>query len=94
MVDILDHHPVDSFSNQLILQTIHDNWPETIQSYRVNGLHPNRLTNDEIHLVGKANATTMVSVKDGTTYFPFGGGYASDGSGIDVTRVSDYLFFK
>lgn len=92
-IDILDHSLVDGFSNQKLIQIIHDNWPHLLISYRFSNVPQSagQLTNEMIYKVREAGATTFISVSDGTSYMPSGGGYASDGSSIQVTRSTDLL---
>ena len=42
----------------------------------------------------QANLLVFISVSDGTAYMPTGGGYATDGSSIAVTRKSDMLLSR
>lgn len=86
-IDILDHNPIDGFANQGMVQIVHDNWPHLINRFALNAakVSPN-LTNEEIYKVRAVGATACVTVADGTIYIPSGGGYASDGSSITVTR--------
>ena len=91
-IDILTHDPVDGFANQRLISIIHDNWPHLLQKYRIIGVNADPgLTNDLIAKGRSVGVTTCISTRDGFTYFPMGGGYASDGSSIQATTSGNML---
>jgi hypothetical protein len=67
------------WSDQSLVQTLHDNWPSLIEGARLKGVQgkERRLTDDEIRLARSKGLSVMVLVGDGTVYQPLAGGYAS-----------------
>ena len=89
-IAILDHH---SFSEQTLIQIIHDNWPEVWAQFRMNGtVYPRNFTSKERHQLRKANLeVSMVTVSDGTTYGLMGGGVATSGDNFEDVRYTNRL---
>lgn len=83
-IQILTH---DAFSDQALLQILHDNWPESIANYRLNGFtQSDKFTAEEIALPRKKGVQVVISVADGTVYSPIGGGISSS-----TTSISDVV---
>lgn len=92
-IDILNHDPVNGFANKQLIEIIHQNWPQLIARDRFSNIPQptGDLSNEQIDKIRQANVTAFVSTSDGTAYMPAGGGYATDGSSIMVTRQADIL---
>ena len=80
------------YSKQEIIEIIHNNWPESITMNKVEGIieMTNYYTNDEKKNLRNAHINTIVKVKDGTHYFPIGGGISSSGTSLDVVYHHDF----
>ena len=69
-IKILGHG--SDLADQILIQTIHDNWPEVLEPYRdpnIISVHPSDLTSTDRYRLRKANLYAgMVTVSDGTTY--------------------------
>lgn len=82
-IGIFDH---GSWTNQDIVEIIHRNWPTVIEQDKIRGdISPTQLTEQERGILRKSGVNAMVTVNDGTSYFPIGGGFA--GSGFNVQAV-------
>ena len=99
-IGILGHGT--DFSDQILIQTIHDNWQEVLEPYRdpkIISMYPRNPTSTERHKVRKANLNVGgVTVSDGTTYVMIGGAVATSGDNIfdgmrtdDLHRWADHL---
>lgn len=87
-IKILGHGT--DFANQLLIQTMHDNWPDVLKPHRVAGtVYPDDLTSTDRYRLRKANLSAgMVTVSDGTSYGLIGGALMLSGDNIlDVMRV-------
>jgi hypothetical protein len=83
LIGIFNH---GEWSNQKILRTVYENWPETIEQYRLRGVlgtkhHP---TDEEIGLLRRGNVNTLLEIKPGVVFAPPGGGFMSDGTSTEV----------
>lgn len=87
----------DSWSDVDLIEIIHTSWPHSIAQHRMSDLPAPRTTWSpaERRNLRNAGVQTLVSISDGTTYAPIGGGYASDGSSLDVSlhlsQIRQYL---
>lgn len=84
--------PHGSWTKQNIITIIHNNWPDSIKMYRLNGiisLEP-KISDSDISKLRRAGVQTFVQIDDGVIYAPIGGGYASSGTSVEVVRTSDY----
>lgn len=83
IIDVLDHQ---SFSKRILVEILHNNWPDSISQFVIPGaigLEKNPL-DDEIKGLRKAGVNTFVQVADGTVYCSIGGGYTMLGVSVDV----------
>ena len=88
-IDILPH---GNWAQQQLIQTMHENWPEFMSQFRLNGITGTQLSEEEIKEFRKKNINYAIEMDDGTTYCLPGGGVAGAGINIlDVTKA-DFLF--
>ncbi|MCM2318754.1 MAG: hypothetical protein NDI93_05420 [Pseudomonas sp.] len=87
-VDIKAH---GAWSEQNLIRTLHTEWPESISSYRINGVLglSHQLSNDDIAKLRKAGVQTMVQVEEGVVYGPIGGGYSTAGTSVQSRMQAD-----
>ncbi|MER2058058.1 MAG: hypothetical protein ABTA16_04495 [Niallia sp.] len=81
-----------NWTNQDMICIIHNNWPESIEDYRlkeVTGLDQS-VTDRDIQIARKAHSMLFIEPEPGVIYVPPGMGLTSAGTGIEVIRVSDY----
>ena len=90
-IKILGHG--SDFADQILIQTIHDNWPEVLKPYRdpnIISVYPRNPTSTERHKLRQANLNVgIVTVSDGTTYVMIGGSVMTSGDNIlDVMQTN------
>ena len=87
-------HGID-FADQILIQTIHDNWPEVLEPYRdpkIISIYPRNPTSTERHEIRQANLNVgLVTVSDGTTYVMIGGVVATSGDNMWDGMQTDHL---
>ena len=92
-INILGHG--SDFADQILIQTMHDNWPEVLEPYRdpnIISVHPADLTSTDRYRLRKANLNAgMVTVSDGTTYTMIGGVVATSGDNMFDVMQTDHL---
>lgn len=72
-----------------LVQLIHDSWPDTIESCKINGISTRKINNKQRQEARKAGSLTAISVEDGTVYYPIGMGYTTAGTSIEALKSSD-----
>ena len=82
--------PHDNWANKDLLEIILANWPNLLNTYRIEAKMASNPTSVDIAALRKANVVTAVELSDGISYFGRGMGYMSDGSSaravLEVTR--------
>lgn len=90
------------WSKQSMLRILHNNWPETIQQYRLPGIvsicpDSARHSKDvEIAAMRKSHVFSLIEVADGIVYCPPGGGLMSSGHSVKIVCFCNRLwnYFK
>ena len=87
-IDVLPH---GSWSLQRLVKDLHDNWPDSIKRFRLNGVLAlsTTVSDKDVATLRKGNVNTMVDLGDGIVYAPIGGGYATSGLSTEVVIQSD-----
>lgn len=89
LIEIRGH---SDFACQDLLQGIHESWPHLISKYRMNGTIANRVSDAEIKMLRNAGVQPLISMDDGTTYAPLGGGITTAGSSFkDTMDVNQFI---
>ncbi len=86
-INVMTH--ANSWTKQEMIKIIHVNWPESIESYRLNdviGL-AHVPTDDDIKLMRKFGVNSSVEIEPGVVYIPIGGGLTSAKTSIEVSMV-------
>jgi hypothetical protein len=83
-------HRVD-WSRQSIVQTIRDNWPDSIAGYEA-GERPEMYPSDDEITTLRKNGISPMAVTRAAVYVPLGGGIATDGSSVRAGIMSDRYF--
>ena len=86
-IDILPH---GNWTSQKLITTMHDNWPELLSSFRINGVTKTRLSDEEIKELRKKKINYFIGMDDGTTYSSPGGGNTLAGTNIFDVRANHY----
>ncbi len=89
-IDVKEH---GRWTEQELLKIIYRNWRDTLEPYIVAGAlgtthHP---TDEEIKALRKANVNALLEIEPGVVIAPPGGGYASDGTSIEVVIARDNI---
>ena len=84
-VYMIDVKPHGSWSDKSLLQTLHDNWPELIDTWKVPGKPTVNLSSPQIAEMRKARINTIVELADGTSYIGPGLGITTAGTAAEAT---------
>ena len=77
------------WEKQDILEIVHRNWPELLSKFNVKGLAPDRITDSQKKELRRKNVNSMITVLDGTMYFPIGGGMTMSGANTNSVFEMD-----
>ncbi|HID7484560.1 TPA: hypothetical protein ACXHWU_002229 [Morganella morganii] len=76
-INIYQH---DNWTRDSILQTIHDDWPNLIDKYKLNqGVMTHGVTPNERAILRKSNINSFFTASNGDIYMPTGGGSVASG---------------
>jgi len=89
-VDVLLHDP-PPWSNSHLVVVIHENWRELIAEYKSDIPVRDPTTDEDRQEARAAGVQTLVTMPDGTSYWPFGGGYSSARQSARVRSAVDHL---
>ena len=82
------------FTNNDVIERIHENWPELIEKYRCKGVTAEPLKPDERKSLRAKNGNVFTSVPDGTVYSPISGGVTASGINAEAIKMADYWLIK
>lgn len=90
LINVMPH---GSWTKKEIITTVHKNWPESIDHFKMkmSGLEK-EITDEDRKSLRRLHTITVVEVGDGVIYGPLGGGYTTSGLNAEVVRVSDFCF--
>lgn len=93
LIDVLPH---GSWSLQRLVKELHDNWPASINRYRLNGVIglATTVSDKDVAVLRKGNVNAMVDLGGGIVYAPIGGGYSTSGISTDVVIQSDWCAMR
>ncbi|MEQ8475441.1 hypothetical protein [Fulvivirga sp.] len=89
LINILPH---GSWTKQQMVKVIHDNWPESIESYLLKdviGLS-HVPTDDDIKDMRKFGVNSAIEIEPGVVYAAIGGGLTSAKTSVEVTMALIY----
>lgn len=72
-----------------IVEALHQNWPDAIHRYVVQGVPSDPMTESERTTVRKKRANCVVTVEDGTVYGPLGGLVSASGMTVEAVMRTD-----
>lgn len=85
-ITILERH---DFTAQILLQTMHDNWPHVLAAYHNPHITGDRITDREIKELRRKQINFCIALDDGTAYIAIGGGITASGDNAeDVMRLN------
>jgi hypothetical protein len=91
MIQLLDHN---AWYDLQLLQIIYDNWPAMLEPFRVKGIAPSRFTEEQMREMMKENINFLITLQDGSTFSPPGGGSTTSGTAQNVTMSNDDIISK
>jgi hypothetical protein len=82
--------PHGSWTKQEMVKVVHNNWPESIERYKMKGIYGvgHKVTDDEIKIL-RDRVNIAIEVEQGVVYAPIGGGSATSGTSIQVVMDCD-----
>lgn len=96
MIQTLPHEE-QQWVNTLLVQILHDNWPESIAHARHGLMKPESFSTSKLQSLRGYNANFAVTVADGAVYLPMGGGITASGDAIEdhynCRKIFDELRF-
>lgn len=63
-----------------LIETVHQNWPNLIGTFKIDGTPEVAFNSTEIAQLRKAHVNVMITTQDGTGYLGMGMGFMTDGS--------------
>jgi hypothetical protein len=93
-INVYNHN---CWTKQEIIETAHRNWPDLIHEYRFYGrIAPDQVTDLQKKTLRNKHVNMLITVSDGTTYVPIGGGISMSGMNIQSTIKMDHqhIFLK
>lgn len=89
MIDIKQH---GAWSDKGLLQTLYDNWPSLLQSWKIDGKPEVNLNSKEIGQLRKARINAIVELNDGSSFIGPGYGMTTAGTPVEATlKYSDIM---
>ena len=84
--------PHGSWSNQDLVQILHENWPKSIENFRILGdTAVGPISDPDIGELRKVNVNTFIQVKQGIVYGSIGGGSTLNGHSVEATLKSQSI---
>jgi hypothetical protein len=77
-------YPHGAWESTGILESLHRNWPQVINRYRIKGIQGEPLREEQRKRLRSANVQTATAVSDGTVYMAIGGGVAGSGTSVEA----------
>ena len=92
LLKVGNHYPFQWTEKELV-QIIHQNWPELLESFRVKGITKlaNELSDGDLRELRSANGLTFLNMADGTIYIEPGIGRTTGGLHIDDLMWADKI---
>jgi hypothetical protein len=94
MIQTLPHDAEFLWVNTLLVQILHDNWPELIARAKHSGLCAEDIPAAERQALRGYNANFPVTVADGTVYLPLAGGTMASGDSQEDLVNCDKIFHE
>lgn len=87
-IGIYDHN---SWLDENVIEIMHRNLPAQMERYKVAGhIEPNELTIQQRKKLREAGVSVITSTESGESYFPIGGGAASNDFNLQAVMAVDY----
>lgn len=91
-IRIYPHAKEYLYSTKEMVAIIHNNWKNLVDRYKLKGVlcDSEEIADEGYGMLRKNGISTFVDLENETVYMSFGGGYATNGSSIEVMCNSDY----
>ena len=83
--------PHGKWTTIALLEALHANWPDEMARFRAEGVAGDQLTDPQIRELRRKNANYVLQMRDGTCYWPLGGGTTSSGSNPQDIVTADRI---
>lgn len=83
-------HKDPAWARAEIVEVMHRRWPEAIQQYLLPEISPDPLTECERITLRRKHANAVITLKDGTSYGPFGGLITASGMSVEAVVRTDF----
>lgn len=98
-IDIQRHSNDDkdkyNWTNTELLEIVYDNWSELLEPYDIGKfgvIKPFRVHNSsDIYALRKSNLNTVVTLSNGKSFMSIGGGFATDGTSMNVVLCKNAI---
>lgn len=86
LINVMGH---GSWTKQEMIRVLHDNWPDSIEMYRLKGVIglSHIPTDEDVKTARKVGVNTAIQLEPGVVYTNIGGGYTTSKTSIDVMQV-------
>lgn len=74
-----------------LLEAMHANWPDMLERFRAKGVTGDHLTDLQIRELRRKNANYILQMRDGTCYWPLGGGTTLSGANPHDILMADRI---
>ena len=86
-INVFNH---GKWSDLSILEKVNSNWPHLLEPFKLkNGTLANTFTSEQHGMLRGVAVNTPVTLSDGNTFFPPGGGFTSSGINPGVVQYAD-----
>lgn len=87
-IDVLPH---GSWALQKLVKALHDNWPKSIEQFRIRGVLglSRDVLDTDVDALRRGNVNTAVDLGGGVVYAMIGGGYVTTGLSAEVVMQAD-----
>lgn len=86
LISVMEH---GNWTEQKMIKTIHENWPDSIESYKLKGVVgvSEKASNEDIGKLRGGGVNTAIEVETGVVYMGPGGGFVSSKDSFEVMRL-------
>jgi hypothetical protein len=95
LITIMPHEKEGSdfitWANKDLIQIIYDNWPKLIEPHELHGISGENITNEEKKKFRRLHCNSVITLANGKTYGPLGGGIASSGDSVACIIQKDWI---